>query len=35
MVPALYVMGDDCAKTMARWKARLFPNSAAVKKAAS
>ena len=25
MVPALYVIGDDCARGMAKLKARLFP----------
>ena len=28
MVPALYVIGDDCARGMARLKARMFPGRA-------
>ncbi|MEP6391743.1 MAG: efflux RND transporter permease subunit [Halioglobus sp.] len=34
MVPALYVIGDDCAKALTRLKARLFPKSNASKHAA-
>jgi multidrug efflux pump subunit AcrB len=35
MVPALYVIGDDCAKAMARWKARLLPGRAVAKETTS